>query len=95
MIDIRLAINQSINPRMGLREIPQEPCVMIKNGVIVFYVDDIVFAYRKEHEKEAIWAKELGKTFQLKWFIGIHIIGDRTKRLISLSPAAHIDKVAN
>jgi hypothetical protein len=62
-----------------------------------------VFAYRKEHEKEAIWAKELGKTFQLtdvgdlKWFIGIHIIGDRTKRLISLSPAAHIyiDKVAN
>jgi hypothetical protein len=56
-----------------------------------------VFAYRKEHEKEAIWAKELGKTFQLTDVgdLNIHIIGDRTKRLISLSPAAHIDKVVN
>ena len=82
--------------KMSFSEIPQEPCVMIKNGVIVFfYVDDIVFAYRKKHEKEANWAKELGKTFELtdigdlKWFLGIHIIRDRTKRLISLSQAAY------
>jgi hypothetical protein len=82
---------------MSFSEIPQEPCVMIKNGVIdFFYVDDIVFAYRKKHEKEANWAKkELGKTFELtdigdlKWFLGIHIIRDRTKRLISLSQAAY------
>ena len=89
--------------KMGFSEIPQEPCVMIKGGVIVFfYVDDIVFAYRKKHEKEANWAKkELGKTFELtdigdlKWFLGIHVIRDRTKRLISLSQAAYIDKITN
>jgi Reverse transcriptase (RNA-dependent DNA polymerase) len=74
---------------MGFKEIPQEPCVMMRNGVIVFfYVDDIVFAYRKEH---AMWAKkELAKVFELtdagdlKWFLGIHIIRDRAKRTISL-----------
>jgi Reverse transcriptase (RNA-dependent DNA polymerase) len=39
---------------MGFIEIPQEPCIMVKNGVIVFfYVDDIVFTYRKKNEKEA------------------------------------------
>jgi hypothetical protein len=88
---------------MGFREIPQEPCVMIKNGVIAFfYVDDIVFAYRKKHEKEAIWAKkELGKAFELtdvgdlKWFLGIHVVRDRAKRSIWLSQAAYIDKVAS
>ena len=45
---------------MGVREIRQQPCVMIKNGVIVFfYVDDIVFAYP--------WAKkaELGKLMDI------------------------------
>src|SRR3954471_6800709 len=43
---------------LGFKELPQEPCVMIKGGVIVFfYVDDIVFCFRKSEEavaKEAI-----------------------------------------
>jgi hypothetical protein len=44
---------------MGFKEILQEPCVMIKDGMIVFfYVDDIVFAYRKKNEKEAVSAKK-------------------------------------
>jgi hypothetical protein len=42
---------------MGVREIRQQPCVMIKNGVIVFfYVDDIVFAYP--------WAKKAGGAWE-------------------------------
>ena len=39
--------------RMGFREIPQESYVMIKNGVIVFfYIDDIVFAYRRSMRRK-------------------------------------------
>lgn len=46
---------------MGVNELPQEPCVMIKNSLIVFfYVDDIVFAYGKKHD-----------VGDLKWFLGI------------------------
>ncbi|XP_044721150.1 reverse transcriptase (RNA-dependent DNA polymerase) domain-containing protein [Hirsutella rhossiliensis] len=43
---------------LGFKKVPQEPCVMMKGAVTVFfYVDDIIWAYRKEDEglaKEAI-----------------------------------------
>jgi reverse transcriptase-like protein/Pol polyprotein len=89
--------------RMGFKEIPQEPCVMIKDGVVVFfYVDDIVFAYPKKHEEQAKLAKkELEKTFEitdlgdLKWFLGMHVVRDRASRSIWLSQAAYIDKIAD
>ena len=88
---------------MGFREMPQEPCVMIKDGVIVFfYVDDIVFAYRKKHEEQAKLAKkELEKTFELtdigdlKWFLGMHVVRDRASRSIWLSQQAYIDKITD
>ena len=67
---------------LGFKEIPQEPCVMISGGVIIFfYVDDIVICYRKKNEKMAKNAvtglkaryvmNELGS---LKWFLGIHVL---------------------
>ncbi len=35
--------------KLGFEEIPQEPCVVQKNGIICFfYVDDIVFAFKKD-----------------------------------------------
>ncbi|KAM4067449.1 reverse transcriptase (RNA-dependent DNA polymerase) [Hirsutella rhossiliensis] len=34
--------------KLGFKTVPQEPCVMMKGAVIVFfYVDDIIWAYRK------------------------------------------------
>ena len=39
---------------MGFTEVPQEPCVMKRGGIICFfYVDDIVFTYRKK-DSEAV-----------------------------------------
>ncbi|XP_044717886.1 reverse transcriptase (RNA-dependent DNA polymerase) domain-containing protein [Hirsutella rhossiliensis] len=36
---------------LGFRKVPQEPCVMMKGAVTVFfYVDDIIWAFRKEDE---------------------------------------------
>ena len=52
---------------------------MLKSGIIIFfYVNDIIFCYRKTDEKKAQEAiKELSKEYQistlgeLKWLLGI------------------------
>jgi len=59
---------------------------MLKGGIVVFfYVDDIVFCYRKTDEKKAQEAiKELSKEYQmstlgeLKWFLGIYVLRNRS-----------------
>ena len=87
---------------LGFREIPQEPCVMLKEGVIVFfYVDDIVFCYRKrdtsivETVKKALAEKiELNFLGELKWFLGVHVLRDRQSKRLWLSQKAYIDKLA-
>ena len=39
--------------KLGFEEIPQEPCIVQKDGIICFfYVDDIVFAFRKDQSSE-------------------------------------------
>src|SRR6266436_2469008 len=88
---------------MGFTEIPQEPCVMRRGGIICFfYMDDIVFAYRKKDTgaiTEAV--TEMGNHFklntigELKWFLGIHIFRDRPKRSLWLSQQSYIEKLAN
>jgi hypothetical protein len=53
---------------MGFAEIPQEPCIMKKGGIICFfYMDDIVFAYRKKDTRAVTEAvTEMRKHFKLK-----------------------------
>ncbi|EXU94703.1 reverse transcriptase domain protein [Metarhizium robertsii] len=88
---------------LGFQPVPQEPCIMTKGPVIVFFfVDDIIWAYRKadkEIAKEAIEGlKSRYKMTQLgepKWFLGIHILRDRRNRTIWLTQDAYIDKIAH
>lgn len=89
--------------KFGFEEIPQEPCIVQKNGIICFfYVDDIVFAFKKDQrdEVERIVAS-LSKTLtierkrELKWFLGLHVIRDRSKRALWLSQKAYIMKICN
>ena len=88
---------------LGFRPVPQEPCAIMKDGIICFfYVDDFAMAYRKEKEpqvksmvedlKGRIKLKEQG---ELEWFLGINVIRDRKKRRLTLSQASYIDKIAN
>jgi reverse transcriptase-like protein len=88
---------------LGFTEVPQEPCVVIKGGIICFFfVDDIVFAFRKKDRdevnhilsslKKIFTMKDLG---ELKWFLGMHIMRDRSKRRLWLSQLSYIEKVAN
>ncbi|XP_044723899.1 reverse transcriptase (RNA-dependent DNA polymerase) domain-containing protein [Hirsutella rhossiliensis] len=70
---------------LGFRKVPQEPCVMVKGAVTVFfYVDDIIWAFRKEDEgvvEEA--TRGLQKKINLtrlgepRWFLGIHAYIDK------------------
>uniref|UniRef100_A0A1Y1LVI6 Integrase catalytic domain-containing protein n=1 Tax=Photinus pyralis TaxID=7054 RepID=A0A1Y1LVI6_PHOPY len=88
---------------LGFQPVPQEPCIMTKGPVMVFFfVDDIIWAYRKadkEIAKEAIEGlKSRYKMTQLgepKWFLGIHILRDRRNRTIWLTQDAYIDKIAH
>src|SRR5438045_2343309 len=61
---------------LGFSEIPQEPCIMIRGGIICFsFMDDIVFAFQKQDLgsitqatlslRKQFMLKELG---ELKWF---------------------------
>jgi hypothetical protein len=85
----------------GFQAVPQKPCILIKGSVIAFYfVDDIVFCYRKFAESEAYAAVEaLKKSFEItelgeiKWFLGLHVIRDRQKRLLWLSQKAYVEKI--
>ena len=84
-------------------KIPQEPCVMINKDIITFfYIDDIVICYKKKDEGKAksticgLQSKyELSGLGDFKWFLGIHILRNRAKKLLWLSQEAYIDKIAN
>lgn len=76
---------------------------MLNGSIIVFfYVDDIVFCYRKKEEEKANeLIRKLQKRFNiqplgdLKWFLGIHVLRDRRQRQLWLSQQAFIEKIAN
>ena len=68
--------------KLGYAKIPQEPCIVQRNGVICFfYVDDIVFAYRKDQSEEVkrtiaslLESLTLEDKGELKWFLGLNVI---------------------
>jgi hypothetical protein len=67
-----------------------EPCVAISDKAIIFYyVNNIVFAYKKQDKplmNKAI--KGLKKQFkmtdcgELKWFLGIHMLRNRQRQCL-------------
>jgi reverse transcriptase-like protein len=78
---------------LGFTPVPHEPCCLTLEGILVFfYVDDIVFAYRRDREGEARrLIKGLDSQYKLsggenlQWFLGIEILRDRpNRRLVDL-----------
>ena len=88
---------------LGFEPVPHEPCCFMKNGIIMFfYVDDIVFSYRKHQEDIVLGlVGQLQQNYTLtggeplQWFLGIEILRDREEKLIWLSQSSYIDKIAN
>ncbi|KAE8551356.1 hypothetical protein EYB25_005241 [Talaromyces marneffei] len=88
--------------KLGFKAVPHEPCCMLKSGIMLFfYVDDIVLAYKKSRQLEAdsvlnqLRAKyNISGGEDLEWFLGMRIIRDRSNKVIWLSQATYIDKIA-
>ena len=76
---------------------------MLKKGIVVFfYINNIIFCYKKTNKNKAQEAiKELSKKYQistlggLKWFLGIYILYNYSQRLLWLSQETYIKKIAN
>ena len=87
--------------KLGLKEIPQEPCIVQKDGIIdFFYVDDIVFTFKKDRADKV---KKIGELLsetltikivdELKLVLGLHVICNCTKQTIWLLQKAYIMKI--
>jgi hypothetical protein len=87
---------------LGLSCVPEEPCLFVNNWLIVFfYVDDIVYMYREQHEAQALEFEEaltgrfhMRKLGDLQWFLGIRIVRDWENQRIWLSQASYIEEIA-
>jgi hypothetical protein len=86
---------------LGFTIIPQEPCVMIKDDLILFfYVDDIGMLFPKGRRAvvEEILAQLRSKYDvtggeELEWFLGVRVLRDRKRRKLWLSQTAYCDKM--
>ena len=76
--------------RLGFKTILQELYVVQKYSIIgFFYIDNIVFAYKKDQTKkikrireslqQRLTIKKIGK---LKWFLGLHVVWNCSKQTI-------------
>ncbi len=89
--------------KLGFEKIPQEPCLAQKNGnICFFYLDNHVFELKKDQLDEvertvASLSKALTieRKNELKWFLELHLIRDRSKRALWLSQKAYIMKICN
>lgn len=86
---------------LGAQSIPNEPCCYQKDGVFIFfYVDDMVIAFKKENEDNALQViKSLQRKYkltggnELQWFLGMEIIRDRKAKLIWITQVMYLEKI--
>jgi hypothetical protein len=87
---------------MGMKQAGDEPCLFINDWLIIFFfVDDVVALYhhRNRHRWEAFKQqlfqqyefKDLG---EIKWFIGIRVVRDRSQGKLWLCQDSYIDRIA-
>lgn len=92
----------SVLGKLGLTPLPEDPCVFVGKGIIVFfYVDDIILAsapdqrdraYEIERQLHTHW--ELTDHGDARWFLGIRIIRDRSMKKLWLCQDAYIANMA-
>ncbi|KAF5197653.1 Transposon ty1-dr1 gag-pol polyprotein, partial [Thalictrum thalictroides] len=88
---------------LGLNPVPESGCVFCNEKLIVcFYVDDIsVFYHIRNSQFFESFKKSLLNTYtvknmgELKWFLGLRILRDRSQRKLWLVQDAYIEKIAS
>jgi hypothetical protein len=92
----------SVLQKLGLQQVPEDPCDFVGNGIIVFfYVDDILIASHHtarqrarelETALEEHW--ELTDHGEAEWFLNIRILRDRSQRKLWLCQDSYIASIA-
>ena len=85
---------------LQLRMVPEVECLfMSKWLVIFFFVDDIVALFKPQHQPKFtefmthLTSKyELCDLGELKWFLGIRVVRDHTKKKLWLSQDSYVEK---
>nr|XP_036576325.1 reverse transcriptase domain protein [Colletotrichum truncatum]KAF6783050.1 reverse transcriptase domain protein [Colletotrichum truncatum] len=90
--------------RLGLKPASEDPCLFTSNDkkvMVLFYVDDILVLYHRDHREAAqnvingVKAEyELKDQGPVEWYLGIRVIRDREKRTINLAHDQYIERVA-
>lgn len=88
--------------KLGLEQIPEDPCVFIGKGIIIFfYVDDILIAcHSSARERARLLERQLEEYWELtdhgeaEWFLNIRIIRDRMEKKLWLCQDSYITGMA-
>lgn len=88
--------------KIGLTQVPEDPCVFVGHGIIVFfYVDDILIASHPSVKDEAAnIERQLHQHWELTdhgdahWFLGIRIIRNREEKKLWLCQDTYIATMA-
>ncbi|CAG8897453.1 unnamed protein product [Penicillium nalgiovense] len=87
--------------KLGLTPIPEDPCIFVKDGIIVFfYVDDIIIVNHPSYAQQAAKLDDQMKKhwelreFDASWFLNIRIVRDRTKKKLWLCQDSYIESMA-
>ena len=87
---------------LGFTPVPEDPCIFIKEGIIVFfYVDDIIIVNHPSYAEQASQVdKDMKKHWEMRdldanWFLNIRIIRDRSQKKLWLCQDSYIESMAN
>lgn len=87
---------------LGLLPVGDEPCMCVSEQskvIVIFFVDDIVVFYFKEHTKEGkavisgLKAKYELREGPLSWFLGMRVLRDRERRTATILHDFYIEKI--
>ncbi|KAG5786568.1 hypothetical protein H9Q69_014351, partial [Fusarium xylarioides] len=86
---------------LNCQQVPHEACCYTNDGILIFfYVDDIVIAFKKEKEDQALsLIKSLKAKYkltggnELQWFLGMEVIRDRGSRRIWVTQVMYLEKI--
>ena len=87
---------------LGLQAGIEEPCLFLNDNLIVFFfVDDICYIFRDSDQAIADQFRDnLANRFkirdlgELRWFLGIRVVRDRSKRRLWLCQDSYIESIA-
>src|SRR6266480_2987702 len=87
---------------LGLQQILEEPCLFTNDDGIflLFYVDDILLLSHKDHSRQArsiqnalLQTYDMKDLGELKWFLGLQIIRDRSQCKLWICQVSYIEKI--